>query len=299
VGRALRETGDRQPLRSASILLTAGVLAGSIVAMLAAAVPARLHAQSGSRPSITVATTIAADPAVPTPLAIAVGPPAALPLNSFIRMHGLPAMASLSEGHSIAPGAWAIAVNALANLRIALPAGWNGRSEIVITLVAVDGSVLAEERTVLAVAAARQPEKAQGRSDAPPPASASILRAGTPLRLPPEEAERSTSTPPQAAQKPATPEEKERARRLMDKGDEQLASGDVASARLLYERAADAGHAPAAMALAATFDAAELERLKVRGIAADPQTARRWYERARELGAAGAEERLRRLGAAR
>ena len=85
----------------------------------------------------------------------------------------------------------------------------------------------------------------------------------------------------------------------MDKGDEQLASGDVASARLLYERAADAGHAPAAMALAATFDAAELERLKVRGMAADPRTARHWYERARELGAAGAEERLRRLGAAR
>ena len=214
-------------------------------------------------------------------------------------MHGLPPMASLSEGHSIAPGAWAIAVNALPNLRIALPVGWTGRSEIVITLVAVDGSVLAEERTVLAVAAARQPGKAQGRSDPPAPASASILRAGTPLRLPPEEAERSAPAPPPAAPKPVTPEEKERARRLMDKGDEQLASGDVASARLLYERAADAGHAPAAMALAATFDAAELERLKVRGIAADPKTARRWYERARELGAAGAEERLRRLGAAR
>ena len=86
-------------------------------------------------------------------------------------------MASLSEGHSIAPGAWAIAVNALPNLRIALPAGWTGRSEIVITLVAVDGSVLAEERTVLAVAAARQPEKAQSRSDAPPPASASPVRS--------------------------------------------------------------------------------------------------------------------------
>ena len=76
-------------------------------------------------------------------------------------------------------------------------------------------------------------------------------------------------------------------------------SGKSTQARLLYERAADAGHAPAAMALAATFDATELERLKVRGIAADPKAARRWYERARELGAADAEERLRRLGAAR
>jgi TPR repeat protein len=35
--------------------------------------------------------------------------------------------------------------------------------------------------------------------------------------------------------------------------------------------------------------------LKVQGIVPDPLEARKWYERARELGAAEAEERLTRL----
>ena len=93
-----------------------------------------------------------------------------------------------------------------------------------------------------------------------------------------------------------TPEDRERASRLMKKGDEQMADGNVSSARLLYERAAEAGLAEAAMAIAATFDAAELTRLQARGITPDSKEARRWYERARQLGAGEAEQRLRRLG---
>jgi hypothetical protein len=297
VDRALRATGGPRPLRRTCVLRSAA-LAGSIVA-IATLIPTHAPAQSASRPSITVAATIAAEGTGPTPLPISVGPSTALPSNSFVRVRGLPPMAGLSDGHSIAPGAWAIAVNALPNLKVTLPAGWNGRTDIVITLVAVDGSVLAEERTVLTTAGGRQQEKAQGRLDPPPPASASIMRAGSPLQPPPPAAERPPPPPSPGGPKAATPQDKERAQRLMAKGDEQLASGDVASARLLYERAADAGHAPAAMALAATFDESELERLKVRGITADPKAARRWYERARELGAADAEDRLRRLGAAR
>src|SRR5438034_1094049 len=81
------------------------------------------------------------------------------------------------------------------------------------------------------------PEKTEGRRDAAPPAAASILRAGTPLRPTPEAAERDAQPIPPAAKKPMTPQDKERALRLMKKGDEELAQGDVASARLLYERA--------------------------------------------------------------
>jgi len=84
--------------------------------------------------------------------------------------------------------------------------------------------------------------------------------------------------------------------RLVKKGDEQLAEGNIAAARLFYERAADAGLAQGAMALAGTFDATELAQLGVRGIQPDPKQARRWYERAQQLGAGEAEERLRRIG---
>jgi TPR repeat protein len=84
--------------------------------------------------------------------------------------------------------------------------------------------------------------------------------------------------------------------RLVKKGDDQLADGGIAQARLLYERAAEAGLAQGAMAMAATFDAVELERMGARGIKPDHEAARRWYERARQLGAVEAEQRLRRLG---
>ena len=71
-----------------------------------------------------------------------------------------------------------------------------------------------------------------------------------------------------------------------------LAQGKVASARLLFRQAAEADFAPAAMRLAATYDPAELSALKVLGVSPDVAEARKWYERARELGAPEAEQRL-------
>ena len=175
-----------------------------------------------------------------------------------------------------------------------LPPGAAGRSEIVITLVTVDGSMLAETKATLMIAAARQLERGQAQRDAGPPGRNDA--AGWSARAaprPPAAAEpRGPAPDPSAA-----PQDRERAQRMMRKGDEQLEEGNVSAARLLYERAAEAGLAQAAMALAATFDAAEFARLKLRGVEADANQARRWYERARQLGAAGAEERLRRIGA--
>ena len=75
-----------------------------------------------------------------------------------------------------------------------------------------------------------------------------------------------------------------------------MAQGLVAPARLLFERAADLGLAEAAMALAATYDAVELNKPNLRGIGPDDTLAKRWYERARQLGASEADIRLQRLG---
>jgi TPR repeat protein len=65
---------------------------------------------------------------------------------------------------------------------------------------------------------------------------------------------------------------------------------------LFFRQAAEAGLAIAAMRLGATYDPNELSKLKVQGLAADVAEARKWYERARELGAPEAEQRLARLG---
>ena len=82
---------------------------------------------------------------------------------------------------------------------------------------------------------------------------------------------------------------------LVTRGDEFLSAGDIASARLFYERAADAGDSAAALRLGATFDPNFLGRVGVRGNPGDPAQAASWYRRARDLGDAAAAERLKNL----
>jgi TPR repeat protein len=76
------------------------------------------------------------------------------------------------------------------------------------------------------------------------------------------------------------------------RGDALIASGDLAAARLVLRRAADAGDARAAMTLAETYDPAFLEKLGVHGVAPDLAMARGWYEKAKKLGATEATQRL-------
>lgn len=82
---------------------------------------------------------------------------------------------------------------------------------------------------------------------------------------------------------------------LMVRGDEFFTMGDIASARLYYERAADAGSAEAALRAGETFDPAFLGRNRLLGMRAEPDQAEHWYRRARELGSRTAEALLNAL----
>jgi len=258
------------------------------------AVPTAAIAQN-ARPTVSLTATIRAEPAAQTPLVITVGPLQALPKGSFVRLRGLPPMAALSEGHSIAPGSWAVPISALPNLMVTLPTGAAGSSEIDVTLVAIDGAVLGQAKSVLAIAA-RQPatNPPAGKSAAP---ALSILRSGPQDAAPSGAAENAPGAPAPGGVPKLAGAEREHALRLVRKGDRELAEGGVAQARLLYERAAEAGLPEGAMAMAATYDAAELERLGVLGLQPDPAAARRWYQRAQQLGSMEAAQKLRRLGA--
>jgi hypothetical protein len=75
---------------------------------------------------------------------------------------------------------------------------------------------------------------------------------------------------------------------LVERGDRLFGVGDIASARLFYERAADAGDGQAALRLGETYDPAFLERAQLR-VQGDRALAVFWYRRARELGASEAE----------
>jgi hypothetical protein len=86
---------------------------------------------------------------------------------------------------------------------------------------------------------------------------------------------------------------------LLKRADGLIASGDVAAARLVLRRAADAGDARAAMTLAETYDPAFLEKLGVHGFVPDLAMARSWYEKARAFGSAEAPQRLETLASKR
>jgi hypothetical protein len=86
---------------------------------------------------------------------------------------------------------------------------------------------------------------------------------------------------------------------LLRRADALIASGDVAAARLVLRRAAEAGDAEAAMALAGTYDPANLAKLRVRGIVSDLAMARSWYEKAKAFGSAEASRRLEMLASKR
>ena len=76
------------------------------------------------------------------------------------------------------------------------------------------------------------------------------------------------------------------------RGNDLIASGDLAAARLVLRRAANAGDAHAAMTLAGTYDPVVLEKLGVHGFVPDAAMARVWYEKARKAGSAVAPQRL-------
>jgi hypothetical protein len=82
---------------------------------------------------------------------------------------------------------------------------------------------------------------------------------------------------------------------LLKRGKDLIASGDLAAARLVLQRAADANHAEAALALGATYDPFVLRELKVYGFTPDAAMARIWYEKAIELGSPAAIRRLEML----
>ena len=252
-------------------------------------------AQRSDGPNITVPPTIIAEPASQTVLTIQVGPPERLPANSFVRLRGLPASVSLSEGHAISPGLWAVPIVGLSTLKAIVPAGVTGRTEVTIHLVSVDGATLAETKTALVVGTANSIAPGEReRSLAPPQRAGSAMVTAPPAR---PEAKPDRVAPTQVPL--LSGEEKGRAERLVASGDRHLEQGNIGAARMFFQRAAEAGLALGALKVAATYDPVELQRLgvKVQGATiADRNEARKWYERARTLGAPEAEDRLARLG---
>lgn len=98
---------------------------------------------------------------------------------------------------------------------------------------------------------------------------------------------------------PSAPARPEPLRRLaseeirlhLERGETLLAQGDLAAARLFFERVAEAGDARGAFGLARSYDPSVLSRLPVHGVAGNLAEAERWRRIAASLAPAFAERR--------
>jgi hypothetical protein len=69
---------------------------------------------------------------------------------------------------------------------------------------------------------------------------------------------------------------------LVKQGEQFVATGDLAVARTVFRRAAEAGDASAAVAMGATYDPEFLKKLGVIGMESNLEKARSWYKTRRK-----------------
>jgi hypothetical protein len=172
--------------------------------------------------------------------------------NATVLIGGLAAGATLSAGRPVAPNGWRLAVEELPGVFVTPPRGFVGVMDLTLELRLADTSVADRKSLQL---------EWQGRG--------------------------AVAAKPQPRQHDAAEIDQ-----MVKKGAELMANGDVAAARLMYQRAAEAGEAGAAFALAETYDPLVLAK---GGIAPDVGMAQTWYVKARDLGSTQASERLERL----
>ena len=112
----------------------------------------------------------------------------------------------------------------------------------------------------------------------PPAQPTSVManaRASVPAALSP------SGAPPEVSASPASPD---LVSALLARGSDLLLTGDIAAARLMFERAAAAGSGRAAIAAGMTYDPRFLAQSRIRGIVPEPRIAAAWYQRAARLG---------------
>ena len=235
--------------------------------------------------------------AVLTPLRISVSGAETISHQAMLLVRGLPPGVTLSEGRSFGAGVWVVPLANLGRIEIAPVSGTNGKSDIILKLITLDGNVLAEAKSTLrivpAVAASQKIPLDTALSD-------TVAPTAGPLANKPQVLDTARQNPARYGVTAArlTPEQADRARKLVERGDEHMEVGKIASARLLYRSAAESGWAAGALALAATYDSIELSRSKViGGIQPDFALAKEWYEKAKQLGSPEAERYLQQLSA--
>jgi hypothetical protein len=161
----------------------------------------------------------------------------------------------------------------------------------------------APEMKLAAVAPAATAEPVSGNDGAPreqtaAPARQQVASVANGTSLVVKDTPRTTPSAANQAGAPSQPLRRldpEDIKLLIQQGEQFVAAGDLVTARVVFQRAAEAGDAMGALALGATYDPFVLAKLGTRGIGADVEKARSWYEKARDFGSTEAPRRLETL----
>lgn len=231
------------------------------------------------------------DAAARTPLPLRLEPQAGLPFEATVMIKGLPERLTLSDGRRFQSGIWGVSVGSLNGLNIICPDDEIGSSLLTITIVTADGTVLDGANSKLIIRSPQSASRLSQRSEQNKPP---VQSAATQLDWDEEPDNLAVPVRPRFFART----ELEEIHAFMKRGAEHIQLKNITVARLFFKRAADLGWAPAALALGATYDPAELLHLHiVGGIRPDVDLARKWYERASELGSEQAREKLAQLAA--
>jgi hypothetical protein len=180
--------------------------------------------------------------------------------GAMVVIDGLQTGSNLNVGRSVGPTGWRLMASDLPNALIRPPQGFVGGMDLAIALRLADDSVADRKMVRLEWAA-------------PVAATTQAMKPGFVFRN----------------------LDRDEIDALVKRGEDFIASGDLAAARLVLQRAAEGGDAGAALTLAGTYDPLVLEKLGVQGLSADIAKARAWYERAKEFGSTEAPRRLEML----
>ncbi|MBI3437019.1 MAG: sel1 repeat family protein [Proteobacteria bacterium] len=227
-----------------------------------------------------------------------------------IILSGLGDGSRLSTGSAIGDGGWRLAASRLAGAAIMPPKDFVGTMEVTVDLRGADQTSI--DRNALRLewlapqAATRGPASARALAPAPRPtavatASAPAVAAVGASPVPPADAKTEPMAPRQVRVESVPTRgsdlDSETIAMLLKRSEDFIASGDLAAARVLLRRVAEAGNGRAALALGATHDPIVLKQLGLVGIAPDIAQARAWYARAAELGASEGTRRIELLAA--
>jgi hypothetical protein len=181
---------------------------------------------------------------------------------------GLAPDTRLSAGRSAGGDSWRVAAEELPDLQVQPPPGFVGAMNVTVDIRLANDRIVDSQVVRLEWA---------GRTATPNTVATQARPATTGL------AERTLRLAP------------DEMAMLVKRGEDSLKIGDLAAARLLLRRAAEAGSAGAAFALGTTYDPHVIQQLGAIGAIADAAQARAWYQKALDLGSPAASQRLEQL----